>query len=141
MGEFVRPEVVRLSLSGGRWLDVKKRLNAGESRKMFARVVKDMTVGEKAQLDPEQVGLTKLQAYVLGWSFTDDGKPVPFSLATMDNLDPDVYAEMIKAVDDHIDAQDAEREKEKNGSAIAKESLMTSSSPSFADGVLSGSVS
>jgi hypothetical protein len=121
MGDFVRPEVVRLSLSGNRWIDVKKRLNAGESRKMFARVVKDMTPGEKTTLDPEFVGLTKLLAYVLGWSFTDDdGKPVPFSTGALDNLDPDVYAEMIKAIDSHIEAQDEARSAEKNELAGAK---------------------
>lgn len=115
MGDFVRPESVRLSLSGGRWIDVKKRLNAGESRKMFARVVKDMTPGEKTTLDPEFVGLTKLIAYVVGWSFTDDnGQTVPFSHAALDNIDPDLYAEMIKAVDQHIEAQDAARSVEKN---------------------------
>jgi hypothetical protein len=140
MGDFVRPEVVRLSLSGGRWIDVKKRLNAGESRKMFARVVKDMTAGEKAQLDPEQVGLTKLVAYVLGWSFTDDdGKPVPFSQGAMDNVDPDLYAEMIQAIDAHIEAQDAARDKEKNKSGGEKESSAISSSPSDVAGVLIGS--
>lgn len=115
MGDFVRPEVVRLPLSGGRWIDVKKRLNAGESRKMFARVVKDMPAGGRPMLDPEQVGFTKLVAYVLGWSFTDDsGKPVEFSATALDSVDPDLYAEMIKAVDDHEDAQDAARSAEKN---------------------------
>jgi hypothetical protein len=118
---FVRPDSVRLPIGDGHWIEVRKRLNAGESRKMFARVVKDMTAGEKAQLDPEQVGLTKLVAYVLGWSFPGlDGKPVPFSVAAMDNLDPDVYAEMIKAIDEHIEAQDAARSAEKNELAGAK---------------------
>jgi hypothetical protein len=128
MGEFfVRPDSVRLPIGEGHWIEVRKRLNAGESRKMFARVVKDMTAGEKAQLDPEQVGLTKLVAYVLGWSFTGfDGKPVPFSVAAMDNLDPDIYAEMIKAIDQHIEDQDAARSAEKNESAGAKELLTTS---------------
>lgn len=140
MGDFVRPEEVRLPLSGDRWISVKKRLNAGESRKMFARVVKDMTPGSSPQLDPEQVGLTKLLAYVLGWSFTDDdGKPVPFSHAALDNVDPDLYAEMIKAVDEHIEAQDAARSAEKNVQAGGTASLTTSSSPSSVVSPLSGS--
>jgi hypothetical protein len=114
MGVFVNPDVVRLPLPDGQWIDVKKRLNAGESRKMFARVVKDMEAGTKPKLDPEQVGLTKLIAYLVGWSFADDdGKPVKYSADALDNLDPDVYSEMIKAVDAHEDAQDAAREKEK----------------------------
>lgn len=115
MGDFVRPEVVRLSLSGGRWIDVKKRLNAGESRKMFARVVKDMPAGEKPKLDPEQVGYTKLVAYLVGWSLADDGgKPVAYSADALDAIDPDLYAEMIKAVDAHEDAEDEARSAEKN---------------------------
>lgn len=143
MGDFVRPEVVRLALSDGRWIDVKKRLNAGESRKMFARVVTDMTPGEKPKLDPEQVGLTKLVAYLLGWSFTDDdGKPVPFSLAAIDNVDTDLYSEMIKAVDAHEDAQDKAREQAKNVTGRGETaSSATLSSPSAAAGVLTGSVS
>jgi hypothetical protein len=122
MGEcFVRPDTVRIALSGDHWIDVKKRLNAGESRKMFARVVKDMTPGEKTTLDPEFVGLTKLLAYVVGWSFTGfDGKVVPFSQSAIDDLDPDLYAEMIKAIDQHIEAQDAARSAEKNELAGAK---------------------
>ena len=141
MGDFVRPEVVRLPLSGERWIDVKKRLNAGESRKMFARVVKDMPAGATPTLDPEQVGLTKLVAYLLGWSFTDDdGKPVPFSVAALDNVDTDLYAEMIKAVDAHEDAQDVARSAEKNGQSSGIASSATSSSPSDATGASIGSV-
>lgn len=140
MGDFVRPEVVRLPLSRGRWIDVKKRLNAGESRKMFARVVKEMTAGAKAVLDPEKVGLTQLQSYILGWSFTDDeGHPVPFTVDALDNLDPDLYSEMIKAIEQHEEKQTAEREKEKNGQSGVTASSATLSSPSVATGVLSGS--
>jgi hypothetical protein len=141
MGDFVRPEVVRLPLSGERWIDVKKRLNAGESRKMYARLIKDMPADRSPSLDPEQAGLTKLVAYVLGWSFTDDdGKPVPFSVSALDNLDTDLYAEMVKAVDAHEDAQDAARSAEKNGQSSGTTSSATSSSPSDSTGVLSGSV-
>lgn len=129
MGDFVRPEVVRLSLTNGRWVDVKKRLTAGEARKMYGRLIKDLTPGEAPHLDPEYVGLTKLLAYVIGWSFVDDGgRPVPFSPAALDNTDPDLYAEMIQAVDAHIAVQDAERETEKNGLGDASETSAISSS-------------
>lgn len=181
MGDFVRPEVVRLylvdvhrraladhrvrmkTLKGdeltaatlvipqleinikdaerkGRYIDVKKRLTAGESRKMFAQVVRDMTAGERARLDPERIGVSKLLAYLLAWSLTDDdGHPVPFSPEALDSVDPDVYADMIKAVDWHEEVQDAARSAEKNGPDGATPSSTTSSLPSVADGVLSGS--
>jgi hypothetical protein len=141
MGVFVNPDVVRLPLTEGQWIEVKKRLNAGESRKMFARVVKDMEAGSKPKLDPEQVGLTKLIAYLVNWSFADDsGKPVKYSIEALDSLDPDVYAEMVKAVDAHEDAQEAEREKEKNGIRNGESaSSATLPLPSDAAGVLSGS--
>lgn len=130
MGDFVDPEVVRLPLANGRWVNVKKRLNAGESRKMYVRLIKDMKFGEgETHVDPEYVGLTKLLSYIVGWSFVDkQGRPVPFSPSALDNTDPDLYVEMIQAVDAHIAAQDAEREVEKNGQAGETEPLAISSS-------------
>jgi len=115
MADFVEPRAVRLLLSGGRFLDVKERLNAGEMRKVFGRMVKSMVPGEKIQIDPEQVGFTKLAAYIVGWSLTDtNGKAVPVSDAAINNLENDLYTEMIGAVDAHENEQDAKRDLEKN---------------------------
>lgn len=109
---FVQPEIVRLSLSDGDFIDVKKELTAGEQRRMFAAMMRDMTPGEKVTLNPELVGRTKLTAYVVGWSFVDaEGKPVPVSDSAIDNLDTDSYAEMVKAIDAHEAAQEAEKGK------------------------------
>ena len=118
---FVQPELVRLSLSGGdEWIDVKKTLNAGETRRVFARLVKTMRTGGESfstELDPEKVGVTKLVEYIVGWSFKDsEGKPVPVSEAALDNLMPDVYRELIELIDKHEDEQKkaSEAAKEKN---------------------------
>lgn len=129
MGDFVRPEIVRLPLSEGRWIDVKKRLTAGETRKMLTRLIKGWNDDGVRQIDPEFVGLTKLLAYVLGWSFTDDaGKPVAFNAKAIDDVDPDLYGEMIAAVDTHIQAQEQERAAEKNGQsgAVAPSAISSS---------------
>lgn len=116
--EFVQPEVVRLPLSGdGRWIDVKKELTAGESRRVFARLVRTMGTGGnegervRTELDPEKVGLTKLAEYLVGWSFTNgDGKPVPVSESAINNLRPSTFKEITDAIDAHEEKTNAERE-------------------------------
>jgi hypothetical protein len=115
MHEFVEPAIVKLPLSGGRYLIVKQRLNAGESRRWFARMLRDLSPGEKLRLDPAKIGLTKLCEYLVDWSFTDPtGKPVPISEAALDNLESDLYAEIVAAVDAHEAAEAVKREAEKN---------------------------
>lgn len=119
---FVKPKTVRLDLSDGDWIEVKRELNAGEHRRVFGRLVKEMTAGEKAKLDPEQIGLTKLVEYIVDWSFEDGGKPVPVTESAINNLDSDTYAELIKVVDAHEEAIDAEIEQRKNERAGEKAS-------------------
>ncbi len=112
---FVQPDVVRLTLSDGDYIDVKKELNAGEQRRVFSRLVKTMHFSEKPEVDPEQVGLSKVVEYLVGWSFADvSGKPVPVSEAALGNLDGETYGEIVKAIDAHDDAVTAERDARKN---------------------------
>jgi len=140
-GDFVTPKIDRLTLSDGRWVDVKHRLNAGERRRVYGRMVREMAFGQKTTLNPEMVGLTRLAEYVVAWSMTDDrGVSVPVSEAAFDNLDPDVYSEMVAALDTHEERVDAEREQEKNGRDGVSTSSAISPSPSSVAGALSGSV-
>lgn len=110
---FVYPEEVRLTLSDGDYVDVKKTLNAGEYRKLLYDQTKD--ADGVPVLDHAKVGISKLLAYLLGWSFVGrDGAPVSYSVdqpeeirrATLDNLSPDTYRELIAAVTAHEVAQD-----------------------------------
>ncbi len=71
MGWFVQPDMVTLTLENGNYLQVKKRLTSKEARKVFSGIVKTMIPGEKIELDPEQVGVTKVIAYVIGWGGPD----------------------------------------------------------------------
>lgn len=111
---FVRPQTVRLELSDGDWIEVKKELNAGEHRRVFGRLVKDMRAGERAQLDPEQVGLTKVVEYLVAWSLEDNGKPVEVTEGAINSLDAQTFGEIVKAIDAHEAAVDAEIEARKN---------------------------
>jgi hypothetical protein len=126
---FVQPDVARLTLSDGDFVDVKKQLNAGEQRRLFAHMMRDLSPGDKVTLIPEQVGRTKLEAYIVGWSFVDaDGKPVPVSPSAIDNLDTETYAEMVKAIDDHETQQEKEREARRANPNTATGSKATSGS-------------
>lgn len=115
---FVTPDSVRLSISDGDWIEVKKELNVGEQRRIFARLVKSMEVGQTVKLDPEQVGRSKVVEYLIGWSLTDaKGKPVPVTEGAIDSMDADTFKEIREAIEAHEETQDAAREAAKNAPA------------------------
>lgn len=108
MSEFVEPRVKRIPLSGeDRWIEIKEELSQREERHIWTRLVKDgvITAGEKIQLDPEQVGLTKVVEYLLDWSFVDaQGHPIPVSESSINNLKPATYKEISTLIDAHDEA-------------------------------------
>jgi hypothetical protein len=140
--DFVSPKIDRIPLSNNRFIDVKRRLNAGEVRRVFARMVKTSQIGTVPTLDYEMVGLTKVVLYLVGWSCTDhEGQPVPVSEDAINNLDPALYDEILKAVTAHEEKVEKELEAEKNAQAGERESSTISSSPESLHGVTSGWVS
>jgi hypothetical protein len=160
---FVRPDTVRLDISAGDWLEVKRRLTAGEQRQAFARIIK--TAGGSAvassvdgappevhadiQVHPAQVGLSQVLAYLVDWSLTDaDGKPVVIrgkSLqvvsSALDALDMESYQEIEQAIRTHEAAMLQERTQEKKVTSGASASSVISPSPSDVTGRMSMSPS
>ena len=113
---FVRPDVIRIELADGAFIDVKRELNAGERRGVFADMCVGgvMRQGEPAELDPRKVGLTRMLAYLVGWSALDeDGRPVPLSLAALDNLSYESFNEIANAIDAHEERVERERAEKK----------------------------
>jgi hypothetical protein len=127
---------VKQAEEDGDWLIVKSELNAGETRRLYTGLVLQFNQGEPAKLDPEKVGLTKILAYLVGWSFKKDEKPIPYSLDlpekvrmdTLFSLDPDSYAEVDAAVDAHELATEKARTDRKNAQdgAIASSAISPS---------------
>jgi hypothetical protein len=149
----VRPESKKLELSDGDWILVKKRLTAGESRAQFARIIKDAPGGEKPTLESIQVGLSRILAYLLDWSLVgpDDTTVLPLRTpkgdlsvdvmtSSLNSIDPESFAEILKAVEAHEEAMDKERESAKNEKDGESKSLVTSPSPDSSTGVMSGSL-
>lgn len=115
---FVQPEIVRLDLSEGDWLEVRKELSTGEARRAMAKTIKSMRADGRIEPDLEMLGRAEIAAYLVDWSFVDaHDKRVPCSDAALDNLTQDAYAEIETAVRAHIAAVEEERGKAKSGSS------------------------
>jgi len=99
----VAPAVVRLPLSDGDWLDVKRELNAGE----YSDLLTDLVARKP---------FSKILQYVLGWSLTGfndevlawelDGDP-ELRRATVRSLDKGTLRELTAALDRHEAAEEA----------------------------------
>jgi hypothetical protein len=161
--DFVTPEAIRLplrrvtvspdgkialgALVDGKFIDVKKRLNHGESDEMWARMSPYVVPGQEMRIDRREVRTAKVLAYLVGWSFTNNGAPVPMSpdlpdtvrISTINNLDPERFAEIFHAIEAHETAMEAERAREKNAPDGATASPAISPSPDAAAGATTGS--
>lgn len=137
---FVAGGVVRLTLPGNEWVDVKAELNAGESRRVFSHLVMEMNAGEPTKLDPDKVGVTKMVEYIVGWSLLNSqGEPEPVCEEAIDALDQDTYQEMSEAVEQHDQRCEAARIARKNARGGGMGSPATLPLPVFVTGESSGS--
>ena len=102
MGDVVSaPEVVRLPLSEGDFLDVTKELNAGEYFDLLTAL-------------SERKAFAKPIAYIVAWSLVGlDGAPLPYDLdlpeevrrSTLRSLDKPTLREIGAAIDRHEAAE------------------------------------
>lgn len=144
MSDFVEPESERLTLNGGQFIDVKKKLNHGEREDMLAEMSINVAPGEPAHLDRRNFRTVKVVAYLLGWSLMHNGKPEPYAPEmpererrdVLRSLSPERFDEIFKAIDAHEDGAAASK-KTQDG---VTESPAISPSPSDAAGGMSGSV-
>ena len=119
MSRFLKPDIVRINLSRGDWITIKKELTAGEQRRVFARTTKHVRAGEPIEIDLEKAGVSNLAEYLIDWSFTDQaGHPVPirdmpgdYIIATLNSLDAESFNEITKAIDDHEKALAEEKKR------------------------------
>jgi len=128
---FVVPDVTRLALPGGHWIDVKVELSYGEVQAMYAAMRRQVAPGEGLTLDPMLIGHARMGAYIVAWSVVDPkGRPVAVSAAAFDNLKPRFAKAIRDALEVHEAAVEAAQEAEKNDPDGASVSSPTSPSVS-----------
>jgi hypothetical protein len=117
----VAPEIVRLSLSEGEFLDVQKELNAGQYWDLLAALA-------------DRQKFAKPIAYLVGWSLVGlNGQPLPYDLdlpeetrrSTLGALDKATLREITAALDRHEAAEQAALDAKKKTSASAPVSSPT----------------
>lgn len=119
----VRPETVRIDISDGDWIEVKKRLTYGEGAKARAAVIKEVRSDGRMTPDFELVEITHVLAYLVDWSLVDlAGKRIQIDtdakrLSAINGQDPATIRELIDAVNAHVEAMEAELVTEKNAKA------------------------
>jgi hypothetical protein len=133
MGRFVRPETCRLTLANGDTLTVKKRLTHGEQRAAYARMY-DTGVDGALKVNPLQLGMALVTAYLVDWHLHDDdvsirGLSADELTTVLDTMAPEDFAEIRTAVEQHEAAMLAERTAAKNGTAGERGSAAISPSP------------
>jgi hypothetical protein len=105
----VVPEVVRVPLSEGDYIDCKRELNAGEYYDLLT-----------AMADRQK--FAKILAYVVGWSLVGvDDQPIPYDIDdpeparrdTIGALNKGTLRELIAALDKHEAAQEQLQAKKK----------------------------
>ena len=119
---FVVPGRVRLDLSDGDWVEVKRRLTYAEQQELLWHAVEAMRNVENAEGQREYVftktgtNLKRLKVWLLGpggrgvWSLRDDDDyPVDCDSDAIDHLDPDTAAEIVEALDHYEAELDAEK--------------------------------
>ena len=113
---FVQPEIVRLELSDGDWVDVKKRLTVGEERTAYQAIIGE--VNQKTgwrRPNVEMVGIAEMVAYIVRWSFRDvNDSPVAVTVDAIKQMDSESFNEIEKALETHVAAVEAEVAAAKN---------------------------
>ena len=125
---FIQPKKVRLTIAGDQFIDIRDRLNAGELEDLHAIWQPSIVPGQGVKMQTRQVRFAKVLAYLLGWSFTDNGQPVDVSEGALNSLRPELFSEIHRAIEQHEWKRDAEVEEQKQNPTGATVSSETSPS-------------
>ena len=130
------------------WIEVKTSLPAGELKRLDHSGLRRLKPAEGKKygdadlqleivMEMEEAEIAKILAWVADWSFTDwNEKPILISRANLRSLDIEAYNSVKDAVDNHTEAQDAEKKSLSDGSDGATRLKRISSSCEPSDGAL-----
>lgn len=114
----VLPETIRIELTGGDWIEIKQRLNAGEMIALF-----DMSADPErpGMIDERRAGVGLIVSYVVAWSMVGpDGTPIRIDGAdamrgALLSFDWDTFNELLTAVRTHDAARREEKKRRADG--------------------------
>jgi len=117
---LVKSNTVRIAISDGDWIDVHRRLNAGEQRKVY-----DLSRGPdgpegELKIDRVRAGIATVIGYLVDWSFGEADPSLAIRYkpeavpAAIDAIDHQTFVEILRAIEAHEAAMQAERTAEKN---------------------------
>jgi len=111
---FVKPEVIRIALKEGDWIDVKKFLTSGEEAYLAGAGVPGFSQGEPGkqsfELDFVSLKFARMLTYLVAWSFVDEkGNQTKPTRDYVETLDPEIFAEVEQALDVHVARMKEER--------------------------------
>src|SRR5262245_15946049 len=138
--QIVQPQIVRLPLADGQWVDVKARLNHGEHTALYQRLYVETPDGDLRR-DPMAWADSLIAAYLIDWSALDlpiRGASVADVLSALKVIDHDDFVEIKDAVEAHVNAIAAERAEKKRARIGGGASLPISASPAAAAGAMNG---
>jgi hypothetical protein len=146
MSRFPPPTVKVLHITNGDTITVRTRLNAGESRAAYAKMMRTTPDGDLV-VDRTKQPLALILAYLVDWSLADDAghlveirrQPEEVVIAALDALDTDSYLEIKGAIEEHDREILMARLEQKKSQDGASESSATSPLPDGATGDTNGS--
>jgi hypothetical protein len=107
---FVSAAVVRLPLSDGDWIEIKERLSWGEQNRLSGAGLTSFQADGGRGFNWEKWNLARIETWLVDWSFRDEAdKPVRVSADAIAALDPETAAEIMAAIDAHVEAQEASK--------------------------------
>lgn len=148
MAEISAPIPIRLPLANGQFIDVKRRLNVGEHSDFLDRIIVPTDDPQVNRLKtPYAVAVEKVAAYLVGWSVTLGGQPVPMNpimpvedrVHAIRQLEQADFEAIHQALTAHEAALDLEQTSAKKSQDGASASPITSPLPSGATGDTNGS--
>ena len=105
---FVVPELVKIELAGGDWIEVKKELTVGEEKRYrTASLRRTYNVGkgdEELQIDWGLMAFARVEAYLVNWS-----APQPVSRSAIEGLASEDFEIIDGAIQTHIEALTQEK--------------------------------
>ncbi len=106
---FVTPESVRLDLTDGAWIEVKKDLTVGEEKRYRASGLGGMG-GGAVGVDWEAMAFSRADAYLVDWSAKDaKGKDIKLTPQAIRDLDVESFNEIDAAIMAHIGRRTEEK--------------------------------